>query len=252
MGLRVQHHRRFGLYRRRRPSWSAACSLAHFPSRAPMELAAKDHREKLLSRTRASIPPPACCSSAGNSGQVAALEIGRSRSALDRVWVCLCPVWRRRNWHEDHWKWYRQLTRVAVAWRDRNAFGPNNIEHRSPLNDLRVIEFLAATPEWIKRFKGRPKDVLREAEYAVLPHTIPDRADCGFFDELVHAGVTVQELARVQRALGAIGSYPGVVHENLSKEVAQWLDDPEKPRSSAWHAITAGLWLDNVRNCAIV
>lgn len=152
-------------------------------------------------------------------------------------------AWQRRQGADIYWRLYRRGINESVYWRERHAFAPNRVDHRTPFNDLRIIEFMASTPEWMKQFQGRPKDLLREAEYRVLPSTIPDRLDNGIFNELLYEGACARERSRVSTAVEAVTPFPGI-HEGIARdEVAVWLERRHRWVQPAWSLITAGLWL---------
>ncbi|MCC7363114.1 MAG: 7-cyano-7-deazaguanine synthase [Dehalococcoidia bacterium] len=140
------------------------------------------------------------------------------------------------------WVLYRQHAGLTIGWRDRWAFGVNRNELRTPFNDLRLVEFLASVPESEKRFRGRRKDILREAEYAVLPRAIPDRDDFGLYSELLVDGAR-RESARREAALAALARVDGVDRRAVREEVDRWLADDHEGWEPNWRAITAGAWL---------
>lgn len=76
--------------------------------------------------------------------------------------------WRRGTARRHEWQAMRSQW-DQFGWRERWVFPRNALEWRAPFYDLRVIELLASTPDWVKRHNGRTKDVLRAAEYRVLP-----------------------------------------------------------------------------------
>jgi asparagine synthase (glutamine-hydrolysing) len=152
-------------------------------------------------------------------------------------------VWQRTRSQATAWTLYRQLAGPIASWRERNGFTPNGIELRTPFNDLRVIELMAATPDWVKRHHGRPKDLLREALYRVLPRAIPDRLDKGDYSALIHAGTGLHERSRVLDAVEAVASVPGVRGEVARREVLRWLDTRHRWWEPSWRLISAGLWL---------
>lgn len=149
---------------------------------------------------------------------------------------------------ERTWRLYREMAGPAIAWRERHAFAPNGIELRTPFNDLRVVELMAATPDWVKWCNGRTKDVLRTAEERVLPRVIPDRTDWGFYRELMQAGVFEQECDRVDRAISAVIELDGVSPERAQREIDQWRESRHRWWQTGWRLITAGLWLDAIYN----
>jgi asparagine synthase (glutamine-hydrolysing) len=186
--------------------------------------------------------------------------------ASDPRWVQpadrLCTaVWRRGRLRLAEWQVYRDATRPVVGWRDRHALSANGIELRTPFNDLRVIELLAAVPEWMKRHQGRTKDVLRAAFDGHLPAGLAGREDKGYFNELVTAGMTDREWTRAQAAAAAAADFPGVSAGSATAEISRWRQVALTARHPAWigwqpswRIITAGLWLqslDVLRSCHI-
>lgn len=153
------------------------------------------------------------------------------------------------------WRLYREIAGPAVSWRDRHAFAPNGVELRTPFNDRRVVELMAATPDWIKWHNGRPKDLLRDAEYRFLPRTIPDRTDRGIYRELMQAGVFEQERERVTQAIDAVLGIEGVRRDRALAEISRWRERRHHWWQPSWRLITAGLWLravDTPRSAAPV
>ncbi len=148
---------------------------------------------------------------------------------------------RRREW--DAWRWQGPQ---HAPWRERHALSPYGVEHRAPFHDLRVVELMASTPDWVKRFRGRTKDVLREAEYRVLPRAIPDRRDKAPYDELWLRGVHDRERQRVADALDAVTRLPGVRADAAREEVERYLDAAHAGTRPAWRLVSAGLWLQFV------
>lgn len=64
-------------------------------------------------------------------------------------------TWESRSAMGREWQLYRDRSGTVIGWRDRHAFAPNGIELRTPFNDLRIVEFMAATPDRVKQFRGR-------------------------------------------------------------------------------------------------
>ena len=122
---------------------------------------------------------------------------------------------------------------------------PYGVEHRAPFQDLRVVNLMASTPEWMKRFLGRRKDILRVAELDVLPEVIPHRMDNGVFNELLESGLRDFESQRVEAAISAIASLPGVDADRLRVEAQTWLENPHPYGMPVLRAIFAGSWLAN-------
>ena len=152
-------------------------------------------------------------------------------------------VWRRVAGQRLEWHIYHQTAAPVVNWRDRWAFSPARVEHRTPFNDLRVVELMASMPEAVKQFPGRRKDILREAEYEELPREIPNRSDFGLYTELLDAGMTLECEGRVATALDAISQHD-IVHAAFTKEEVQcWVKLHHTWWEHNWNIITAGLWL---------
>lgn len=141
---------------------------------------------------------------------------------------------------------HRQVVRRSVAWRERHAMTPNGVEHRAPFQDLRVINLMASTPEWVKRFQGSRKDILRAAELDRLPAVIPERMDNGVFNELLESGVRDREARRVEAAIDTIASLPGVEADRLRAEAELWLAHAHPWGLPVLRAISAGAWLSNL------
>jgi asparagine synthase (glutamine-hydrolysing) len=165
-------------------------------------------------------------------------------------WVSAARFARTTAWRPEHalrvwWRQYRNLVSSFVYWRDRHAFAAHGIEHRAPFNDLRIVELMAAAPPWMLRFRGRQKDLLRQALYRVLPATIADRGDNGLFDELVYEGVA-REGARVRAALTALRGVPGVRWQEAEREVSHWVHTRHPWWRPSWAVLTAGLWLHSL------
>lgn len=148
--------------------------------------------------------------------------------------------WRDANCHKVDWDVYRDINWLEPSWRDRHEAVPNAMERRPSFFDLRIVELMASTPAWVKRFRGRRKDVLREAESRVLPSIISDRMDWGLFDEQFLVGLR-REVARVDRGNRALVEFLGSVPAALQSYSGDGgigalpLD--------AWRAISTGIWL---------
>lgn len=143
------------------------------------------------------------------------------------------------------WVIYRQGCDPVIGWRDRHAFAANGVELRTPFNDLRLVEFLASVPATVKRFRGRRKDILREAEYKVLPAVIPDRDDFGLYSELLEFGAR-HESERITDALHTLMRLDGVRASVLHTEAERGLRKDSATWENSWRAITAGAWLANL------
>lgn len=152
--------------------------------------------------------------------------------------------WRDGDYHRMEWEIYRQINWLEPQWRDRHESAPNLIERRPAFFDLRIINLMASTPAWVKRFKGRRKDVLREAERRVLPDVIPNRMDWGLFDEQLLRGLRA-ESGRVELASDALTQFTG----DRPAVLAHFSGDGETGALpwEAWRAISTGLWLAHLR-----
>lgn len=152
-------------------------------------------------------------------------------------------AWHDESYDRVQWDIYRQINWLEPSWRDRHEASPNGVDRRPPFFDLRLIELMSSTPAWIKRFQGRRKDVLRNAEYRVLPAEIADRMDWGLYDELYFDGLS-KESTRVETALAATGTFLGKPAHDLAG--LQTSGGPGMIDWSAWRAISTGLWLTNL------
>lgn len=175
----------------------------------------------------------------------------------DRPVVPLRDGWEDMTWHRERvlawstrtalradWEAYRQDLWLEVSWRDRHEAHRYRIDRRQPLLDLRIVEFMASVPPWYQRFRGRPKDLLREAEYDVLPREIPDRMDSSLYDDLFHRGMRA-ETERIRTAEGALRDFL-----NLRFDLVATLSSGAEEQRVHWpasRALTTGLWLANLR-----
>jgi asparagine synthase (glutamine-hydrolysing) len=153
--------------------------------------------------------------------------------------------WRSRDYQANDWMIYRQINKLEVSWRDRHEAAPNHVERRPPFFDLRVVELMASTPHWVKRYKGRRKDVLRDAISRVLPTEIAERRDWGLFDELFAKGARSEERARVEAALDAVSRSERVDGPGMRQELGTYLDAKHRWWWNTWCVIAAGLFLAN-------
>ena len=72
-----------------------------------------------------------------------------------------------------------------------------------------LLEFLAVTPEWVKRFRSRRRDLLRAAGARLLPAAVFERSDKTFFTALGRAGLAA-ERQRIEAACARVAREPGV------------------------------------------
>jgi hypothetical protein len=115
-----------------------------------------------------------------------------------------------------------------------------------PFHDLRVIELMASTPEWVKRFNGRRRDVLRSAGYRLLSREVFDRPDKGFFDELIVDGFCRRERVRVLRGLTRATSFEGVRADEAWRQIAELDEGSLNARSAILRLVSTGLWLEQL------
>jgi asparagine synthase (glutamine-hydrolysing) len=155
-------------------------------------------------------------------------------------------VWQTDRAREAALRCYRQNAMPIVSWRERHALRPNRIDLRTPFNDLRIVELMASTPEWIKQYNGRRKDLLRSAERAVLPPHIAERDDFGLYTELVERGVSSAERERALSALDSLSAIGGIIAESARQEATDWINTQHRWWEPNWRLITAGLWLQGM------
>jgi len=146
---------------------------------------------------------------------------------------------------EATWEIHRRIGTQESLWRERQAEQPFGIERRSPFDDLRVIELLASMPEWVKRFRGRRKDLLRDAVARHMP-VIGDRLDHGIYNELFLRGVREHELTRANAAMEQVAAMPGVHSSVLRADFQQFISGQHEWWQPAWRVMSAGMWLHNL------
>ena len=161
-------------------------------------------------------------------------------------------VWRPDATLRAMFRLYRQTAGPEVAWRDRHVFAPTGIEIRSPLNDLRVVELLAATPEWVKRYQGLPRDILRESLRRKNLGEIAARVDKGFYEEQLHVGLGEREHARLMSGATALSiGLRGVRSDEVESEVRRWLERRHRWSRPVYRIATTGLWLSQFNGLPI-
>jgi len=132
------------------------------------------------------------------------------------------------------------------------VFAPTGIEIRSPLNDLRVVELLAATPEWVKRYQGLPRDILRESLRRKNLGEIAARVDKGFYEEQLHVGLGEREHARLMSGATALSiGLRGVRSDEVESEVRRWLERRHRWSRPVYRIATTGLWLSQFNGLPI-
>ena len=112
----------------------------------------------------------------------------------------------------------------------------------SPLLDVRIFRFVARNPEWLLRYDGWPRALLRTSGSRYLDRPLLERRGKAYFDGLAVLGIE-REPARVEHGLAALVAH-GLVEQ---RQVDQQLDEARKgdARSAVRvvrHAGT-GLWL---------
>ncbi|HLG11841.1 MAG TPA: asparagine synthase C-terminal domain-containing protein [Dehalococcoidia bacterium] len=158
----------------------------------------------------------------------------------------LPPVWQTENRAALFWAYFLADVLPAMAWWERHASLPNGVEARSPLWDLRVIEFVLGTPEWVHRSGGRTKAILREAMAGRLPAEVQNRADKGLFSSLMYRGIADNETERVRSALrGELSELIYVKPSVLEREFEVLCERRHIWWTPIWRAVTAGLWLQS-------
>ncbi len=151
-------------------------------------------------------------------------------------------AWERQR-HLDHWwiVWNRYIANEQT-WRDRRE-ARLGLDRRSPLLDLRVVEFASAIPPWILRYQGRRKDILRSALARLSFPTIARRQDWGLYDALVHIGIREREPARVRAAVDRVVAFPGVREARARREVADMIEIGHRFFAPSVNLVSTGLWL---------
>lgn len=147
------------------------------------------------------------------------------------------------------WSSYLAEVLPATSWWERHAGLPHGIESRSPLWDLRVIEFCLRTPEWVHRKGGRTKVLLREIMRERLPDEVVQREGKGLYNELMVRGIVEEEQARVRSSLieGPLSKLLYVMAPLLERELDTYVQRRHAWWAPLWRSITAGLWLQS--NC---
>lgn len=170
-------------------------------------------------------------------------------------WVTPSAEWRSAeslnhpsNWPIDRgvaatFEQLRSVLTPEAGWRDRQVFAPNKLEARSPLYDLRLIEMLCGTPEWVKYFAGVERSLLRAALHRVSLSEIATRKTKGTYVELNRVGLRDQEFERFTRGIERTARARGVVPHQVDSEIRDWVDSDHEARQSVYRIATSGLWL---------
>jgi hypothetical protein len=110
------------------------------------------------------------------------------------------------------------------------------------MSDLRVVEFLVRTPDWVKRYEGKDRALLRSALVNVDLGTIAERSDKGTYVELNAIGLRREE-ERLSNAIQSLGNLPFVSPEGLAAEMNSWRAAGCPPSQAIYRVAIAGLWL---------
>jgi asparagine synthase (glutamine-hydrolysing) len=155
-------------------------------------------------------------------------------------------VWTDQRSRLSQLELYRQITLLEVGWRDRHLFGELMVEHRSPFNDLRLVEFLHSTPQWVKRYDGRKRALLRVALERVGLASIAARSDKGFHNEQMLVGLADREVARFRRGIASVTSFDGVSEDGVRVSVTNWLARPRMNAPEIHRLASTGIWLNQI------
>ena len=159
------------------------------------------------------------------------------------------PGWHRSSLkHQAMFRLYRHVADPEIAWRDRALFLGKQLELRSPLNDLRLVEFLFSIPAWAKRADGFPRDILRSGLRNERLPEIAARLDKGFYEEQLRTGLQDRERERFTRAIDALRVVPGIDFPRLVRDVEQWIERPHRWSRSIYRLGTAGMWIDQLND----
>src|SRR5690606_21400570 len=109
-------------------------------------------------------------------------------------------AWSPQALRQEMWELLQCVSLPHLAWRSRRAYLPFGIEHRSPLWDLRVIEFYLRTPVWVHEDAGRTKAILRSVMQDKVPARVFQRDDKALFDTRLRYGLVDAEARRVEEA----------------------------------------------------
>ncbi len=176
-------------------------------------------------------------------------------------WVTSKPDWRSAESlnHPENWTiargiaaTFEQLRSVLspeAAWRDRHVFSSNHVEPRSPIYDLRVVEMLCRTPEWVKNYTGKERSLLRTALHRTNLSEIAERKTKGTYVELNRIGLSDKERTRLSCSIKCVSETLGIVPENVNAEIVDWIDNDYEARQSVYRIGTSGIWLHQLDGC---
>jgi asparagine synthase (glutamine-hydrolysing) len=138
---------------------------------------------------------------------------------------------------------YREALGMEAGWRDRHIFAGNGLELRSPFYDLRLVEMLLSSPEWVKRHDGQERALLRAAlRRAGIPE-VASRRDKGTYVEHNRKGLRDRESGRLADAIARLGELPGIHIDGVRLEVDAWERAGHPPRQTVYRFATTGIWL---------
>ncbi|MCC6236442.1 MAG: hypothetical protein IT299_02585 [Dehalococcoidia bacterium] len=168
-----------------------------------------------------------------------------ARPRADWVSIVSAPtIWSRQHSRAYEWRYVERFLPL-LAWRDRWCIQANGMTYATPFYDLRLLELLASTPDWVKQYAGTTKYPLRQALLRVLPSEIANRTDKGRYDDVFHRGL-LEERVRVDRARSRVRTMPGVIPEQADAEIDRYIADRHPYGWQSWRLLNAGLWLDTI------
>ncbi len=151
------------------------------------------------------------------------------------------PLWRHEQRVQVMWRAI-QMLRDHHGWRARHLLLPAALEGRSPFYSLPLVEFLASVPEWIHRYDGRPKYLLREAERPLVTSTVADREDKAIWERPYVDGYERYE-SRAALGIASFGTVPGADAERAAQEIERFRGGLRAYPLLTWLPVSVGLWL---------
>lgn len=166
----------------------------------------------------------------------------------DREWVSIrerrpSSTLNPRASQSHVWRMYRQIMGYEAPWRDRHVFLGNGLESRSPFHDLRVVELMANTPDWVKQFTGRRRAFLRDRLARRGATKVAERRSKGVFNELLIHGLAGDERERFLSGIEAAKQLRQLDAGLVDRRVSEWLDAPNIHVQSLYDVAVTGLWL---------